>query len=78
MVARPGSRRVRPLGQRPDAVDERCQDGVCGAQVRLPRARYGCPSTTPGTPVFVEYLGWMRISGRMECTACATATAASA
>ena len=29
-----------------------------------------------GTPVFVEYLGWIFISGRMWCTACETAIAA--
>jgi hypothetical protein len=28
--------------------------------------------------VFVEYFGWIFISGRKECTACATATADSA
>ena len=33
------------------------------------------PSTAPGTPVFVEYLGWSLVSGRMWWTAWATAMA---
>src|SRR5205807_1180464 len=35
-------------------------------------------STAPGTPVLVEYFGWIFISGRMWWTAWATAIAASA
>jgi hypothetical protein len=30
---------------------------------------YAWPSTAPGTPVFVEYFGWIFISGRMWWTA---------
>ena len=42
------------------------------------RPASGWPSTAPGTPVLVEYFGWILISGRIVWTACATAIAASA
>ena len=57
-------------------VEQPREHRVGGAQV-LPGV-YAWPSTAPGTPVFVEYLGWIFISGRMWCTACETAIAASA
>jgi hypothetical protein len=59
-------------------VDEPGEDRVGRAQVRDGVRAQGCPSTAPGTPVFVEYFGWSFISGRMWCTAWATAIAASA
>ena len=60
--------------------------GHAGPRAWTPAARsrgsgaraQGWPPTPPGTPVFVEYFGWIFISGRKECTACATATADSA
>ncbi len=45
---------------------------------RFAISRQGWPPAPPGTPVFVEYFGWIFMSGRKEWTACATATAASA
>ena len=60
----------------PALVEQPREHRVGGAQV-LPGV-YAWPSTAPGTPVFVEYLGWIFISGRMWCTACETAIAASA
>ena len=57
-------------------VEQPREHRVGGAQV-LPGV-YAWPSTAPGTPVFVEYFGWIFISGRMWCTACETAIAASA
>lgn len=59
-----------------DAVDQRAERRVGPAQVRERPARdcgvrrqvaddVGSPSTAPGTPVLVEYLGWIFISGRM-------------
>src|SRR5207244_12742693 len=42
------------------------------------RAPYGWPATTPGTPVLVEYFGWIFESGRISWTAWATAIADSA
>jgi hypothetical protein len=70
----------RTRGQRSDAVDQRAQDRVGRPQVLDPglRSGYACPSTAPGTPVFVEYFGWIRVSGRIACTAWETAIAASA
>ena len=53
-------------------------DVAAGAARRGRAALYGWPSTAPGTPVFVEYLGWIFMSGRIWCTAWATAIAASA
>jgi hypothetical protein len=44
-------------------VEQPREHRVGGAQV-LPGV-YAWPSTAPGTPVFVEYLGWIFISGRM-------------
>ena len=55
---------------------EQVGDRIGGGAIRC-RAQ-GWPSTAPGTPVFVEYFGWIFISGRIRCTAWATATAASA
>ena len=60
----------------PALVEQPREHRVGGAQV-LPGV-YAWPSTAPGTPVFVEYFGWIFISGRMWCTACETAIAASA
>ena len=57
-------------------VEQPREHRVGGAQV-LPGV-YAWPSTAPGTPVFVEYFGWIFISGRMWWTACETAIAASA
>jgi hypothetical protein len=65
----------------PVLVQQAPQDGVGGVQMRERRRRVeaqACPSTAPGTPVFVEYFGWIFVSGRMWCTAWATAIAASA
>ncbi len=74
--------RIRPplarVPERAEPVDDLPQDAVGRSQVRDARGGYGWPSTAPGTPVFVEYLGWMRTSGRIACTAWETATAASA
>lgn len=91
MVSRPWPRRVAPEAGRPDLVEQPGEHGIDGAQVRERRLRIrpdragrtpvraqGWPSAPPGTPVFVEYLGWIFISGRMACTACETAIAASA
>jgi len=44
---------------------------------RRPRHQ-GWPATAPGTPVFVEYFGWIFVSGRMWWMAWETAIAASA
>jgi hypothetical protein len=69
-------RGVRSAARRPGLrhsalVEQPREHRVGGAQV-LPGV-YAWPSTAPGTPVFVEYLGWIFISGRMWCTACETA-----
>ena len=58
-------------------VEQPPQDRV-GRPQDIERPGYGCPATTPGTPVLVEYFGWILVSGRMRCTACDTAIAASA
>jgi hypothetical protein len=64
-----------------DLVDESLEDRVAGAQLgdrpgldsalrpKLGVGAQGCPSTAPGTPVLVEYLGWIFVSGRISCTA---------
>ena len=52
----------------PALVEQPREHRVGGAQV-LPGV-YAWPSTAPGTPVFVEYFGWIFISGRMWWTAC--------
>jgi hypothetical protein len=73
-------RRVALRGRRAELAEQPGEDRVRRAQVRdgLVLPAQGCPSTAPGTPVFVEYFGWIFISGRMWCTAWATAIAASA
>ena len=73
-------RRIALGGRRAQLVEQAGEDRVRPAQVRdgLGARAQGCPSTAPGTPVFVEYFGWIRMSGRMWCTAWATAIAASA
>ena len=80
MVARPAGAGV-PQAVNADLVDEALQDRVAGPEVSdrlgLNRALWpelgvgaqGCPSTAPGTPVLVEYLGWILVSGRISCTA---------
>lgn len=81
MVGRAGPGGVAAQARWPVLVQQARQDGVGGAQVRERRrgvVAQACPSTAPGTPVFVEYLGWIFVSGRMWCTAWATAIAASA
>ena len=60
-----------------DAVEQSGEDGVGRPQVGGGVAQ-GWPATAPGTPVLVEYFGWIFVSGRMWCTACETAIAASA
>ena len=77
MVARRRAGGIAAQGGGPVLVEQAREDRVGRAQVRQ-RGGYGWPSTAPGTPVFVEYLGWIFISGRMWCTACETAIAASA
>src|SRR5205814_10181860 len=69
-----GERDQRPASD--DRVDRARRHPGGGDRHRLEDAQT-CPSTTPGTPVLVEYAGWIRVSGRMWRTACATAIAAS-
>jgi hypothetical protein len=80
MVTTCGSRGIAALVRRADRVDQARERRVGGARgataVSAPRQAW--PSTAPGTPVFVEYFGWIFISGRSRCTAWATAIAASA
>ena len=92
MIVGRGPRRVAAQIGRAVLVEQARQHRVGRAQVRdrvggrPPSAAaragrpgaYGWPSTTPGTPVFVEYPGCRRMSGRMRRSACATAIAASA
>ena len=80
MVVRRRPGRVALERGRAELVDQASEDRVRRAQVGdgVGGRAQGCPSTAPGTPVFVEYLGWIFISGRMWCTACETAMAASA
>src|SRR2546429_7871005 len=58
------------------------RDGAVGNGLRTGQGQalgeLGSPSAPPGTPVLVEYLGWILVSGRIWWTACATAIAASA
>jgi hypothetical protein len=63
---RPGGIAFRRRG--PVLVQQAGQDRVGRAQVRdgaVGGRAQGCPSTAPGTPVFVEYLGWIFMSGRI-------------
>ncbi len=90
MIARPRPRCVRAQVRPAVLVEQAAEDGVGRAEVgeggclaaRRGATRsggaQGWPSTAPGTPVFVEYFGWIFISGRSRCTAWATAIAASA
>jgi membrane protein implicated in regulation of membrane protease activity len=79
VVPRRGPGSVAAQVGRAVLVEQPGEDGVGRAKVgdRGGRAQ-GWPSTAPGTPVFVEYFGWIFISGRIRCTAWATAIAASA
>ena len=52
-----------PVGL-PDAVEQLREDRVGLPQV-VGLGAQGWPATAPGTPVLVEYFGWMRMSGRM-------------
>src|SRR5256714_6529676 len=58
------------------------RDGAVGDGLRAGQGQalgeVGSPSAPPGTPVLVEYFGWIFVSGRMWWTAWATAIAASA
>ena len=80
MVVGRRPRRIALGGRRAQLVEQAGEDRVRRAQVRdgVGRRAQGCPSTAPGTPVFVEYFGRIFISGRIRCTAWATAIAASA
>src|SRR5438270_504051 len=80
VLVRAAASRVATVGS--ELVDHRAQHGIGGAQV-LHRVcgssavghlrAQGWPATAPGTPVLVEYLGWIFISGRISCIAWATA-----
>jgi hypothetical protein len=83
VVGGPRPRRLASQVRRAELVEQPGEDRVGRAQVSdracaIPGRAQGWPSTAPGTPVFVEYFGWIFISGRIRCTAWATAIAASA
>ena len=80
MVVRRRPRGVALERRRSLLVEQAGEDRVRRPQVRdgVGGRAQGCPSTAPGTPVFVEYFGWIFISGRISWTAWATAVAASA
>ena len=47
-----------------ELVEQPGEDGIGSPQVGE-RLAQGWPATAPGTPVFVEYFGWIFMSGRM-------------
>jgi hypothetical protein len=56
--------RIPSIRRRAVLVEQAGEDWVRRAEVRDGGFAQGCPSTAPGTPVFVEYFGWILVSGR--------------